>query len=118
MKLWEMIKGGAEEGLEALKDGVLVAGKTSRILRKRVELTSLQGEVRKLFTRLGSLAYEFHSRSEKDFYRDEGVKGLISQIVGHQNRVREIEGEIETIRSVERRKSSGKTSEAEQHPPI
>ena len=31
MKLWELIKKGAEEGLEVLKDGVLVAGKTSRI---------------------------------------------------------------------------------------
>ena len=119
MKLWELIKKGAEEGLEVLKDGVLVAGKTSRILRKRVELTSVQGDVRKLFTRLGSLAYEFHSKSEQDFYRDEGVRGLISQIEGHKNRVREIETEIETIRGEERRKSPGKTPEVqEQHPTI
>ena len=58
MTLWELIKKGAEEGLEALKDGVSVfmaeAGKTSRILKKRVELTSVQGNVRKAFIRLGS----------------------------------------------------------------
>ncbi len=119
MKLWELIKKGAEEGLEALKDGVSIAGKTSRILKKKVELTSLQGDVRKLFTRLGSLGYEFHSRSELGFYKDEGVKGLIAQIEVHKNRVREIEAEMETIRGEERRKSQGKTSEVrEQHPPM
>jgi hypothetical protein len=78
MKLWELIKKGTEEGLEMLKDGVSVAGKTSRILRRRVELTSVQVDVRKVFTRLGSLAYEFHSKNKQDFYRDEGVKGLLS----------------------------------------
>ncbi len=117
MKLWELIKKGAEEGLEVLKDGVSVAGKTGRILKKRVELTSVQVDVRKLFTRLGSLAYEFHSKGELGFYKDEGAKGLIAQIEIQKDRVREIETEMETIRAEERRKSSGKTSEAqEQHP--
>ncbi len=35
MRLWELIKKGAEEGLEVLKDGVSVAGKTGRILKKK-----------------------------------------------------------------------------------
>jgi hypothetical protein len=106
MNLWELIKKGAEEGLELLKDGVSVAGKTSRILGKRVELTSLQGHVRKTFIRLGSLAYELHSKGEQDFYGNEETKGLIAQIEGHKIRVREIETEIETIRREERRKAS------------
>jgi len=119
MKLWELIKKGAEEGLEVLKDGVTVVGNTSRILKKRVELTSVQGEVRKAFTRLGSLAYDFHSKNEQDFYRDEGVKGLMAQIEGHKSRVREIEAEIGTINGEERRKTSGKTGEShEQYPMI
>ena len=41
MNLWESIKKGAEEGLEALKDGVSIADKTKRILKKRLELTSV-----------------------------------------------------------------------------
>jgi hypothetical protein len=118
MKLWELIKKGAEEGLEVLKDGVTVVGKTSRILKKKVELTSVQGEVRKLFTRLGSLAYEFHSKNEQDFYRDEGVKGLMAQIEGHRSRVREIETEIETINKEERRKTSEKTGEGHEEYPM
>ena len=119
MNLWELIKNGAGEGVEVLKDGALVAGKTSRILRKKVELTSVQGDVRKIFTRLGNLAYDLHSKSEGNFYGDDGVKNLITQIEGHKNRVREIETEIETIRGEERRRSSAKPAPTgEPHPPI
>ena len=119
MKLWEMIKKGAEEGMEVLKEGAYVVGKTSRILKRRVELTSVQGDVRKAFTRLGSLAYEFHTNKEAEFYRDESVKGLIARIEGHKVRVREIESEIETIKGEERRGTSERPGTIpEQHPPI
>ena len=119
MKLWELIKKGAEEGVEVLKESAYFVGRKSRILKRRVELTSVQGDVRKVFTRLGSLAYEFHSKTDEDFYLDEGVKGLIARIESHKIRVREIEGEIEAIKGEERRKTSGKTWEShEQHPPI
>ena len=119
MELWELIRKGAKEGLEIIKDELWVAGKTSRILKKRVELTSVQSDVRKLFTRLGGFVYEFHSRGEQEFYRDEGVKSVISQIEGHKNGIREIEIEIETIRGEERQKSHEKTWEdKDQHPTI
>ena len=110
MGLWELVKKGAEEGLEALKDGVSVfmseAGKTSRILKKRVELTSVQGNVRKTFIRLGSLAYDLHSRGEGEIYGNEEVKTLITQIEGYKTRVREIEAEIEEVKREEGRKAS------------
>ena len=115
MSLWELIKRGAEEGMEALKDGVSVAGKTSRILKRRVELTSLQSSVRKVFVRLGSLAYQFHSRGEGEFYASEEVKGLIAQIEGHKVRVREIVAEIETLKREEGRRAS---KPGEEHPPM
>jgi hypothetical protein len=111
MNLWELIKKGAEEGMEVLKDGVSVADKTSRILKKRVELTSVQSNVRKVFIRLGSLAYELHSQGGREFYGNEEVKGLIARIEGHKNRVREIETEIETIKREERRKASKASEE-------
>lgn len=114
MNLWELIKKGAEEGLEVLKDGVSVAGKTSRILKKRVELTSVQSNVKKVFTRLGSLAYELHSTGEEEVFWNEEVKGLLTQIEGHKTRGREIETEIETIRRDERRKAS----KTEEQPPM
>ncbi len=99
---WELIKKGAEEGLEVLKEGVSVASKTSKILKKEVELSSIQIHVRKAFIRLGSLAYEFHSEGGEDIYGDEEVKGLIAQIEGHKHKVRKIETEIETILRQER----------------
>ncbi len=110
MGLWEQVKKGAEEGLEALKDGVSVfmseAGKTSRILKKRVELTSVQGNVRKTFIRLGSLAYDLHSRGEREIYGNEEIKTLVTQIEGYKTRVREIESEIEEVKREEGRKAS------------
>ncbi len=114
MNLWELIKKGAEEGLEVLKDGVSVAGRTSRILKKRVELTSVQSNVKKAFIRLGSLAYELHSKGEEEFFGNEEAKGLIAQIEGYKTRVREFETEIQTIRREERRKES----KTEEQPPM
>jgi hypothetical protein len=105
MSPWESIRKRAEEGTGVLKDGVSVAN-TSRILKKRVELTSVQGNVQKDFIRLGSLAYELHSTDERDFYGSEEVKGLITRIEGHKTRVQEIESEIETIRQEERRNAT------------
>jgi hypothetical protein len=110
MTLWESIKKGAEDGLEAMKDGLSVfrdeAGKTSRILKKRVELTSVQGDVRKAFIRLGSLAYDLYSREEKEVLDHPEVKELIAGVDGYQARVREIEAEIEVVKKEEARKAS------------
>jgi hypothetical protein len=122
MTLWELIKKGAEEGLEAMKDGVSVfmaeAGKTSRILKKRVELTSVQGYVRKTFIQLGSLAYELHSRGEPNIYENGEVKTLLAQIEDSRARVREIEAEIETIRLEEGKKASDLAPPNEPQPPV
>jgi hypothetical protein len=122
MNLWELIKNGAEEGLEVLKEGIWVfmaeAGRTSRMLKKRVELTAVQGQVRKAFTQLGSLSYELHSKGQLDTYGNEEIKALIVQVEGHETRVREIAAEIETIRREERRKTSGRASEAGMQPPM
>jgi len=110
MTLWELIKKGAEDGLEAMKDGLSVfmseAGRTSRILKKRVELTSVRGDVRKAFIRLGSLAYDLQSRDEKEILDHGEVKDLIAEVDGYKARVREIEAEIEVIKKEEEQKAA------------
>ena len=110
MTLWELIKKGAEDGLGAMKDGLSIfmaeAGKTSRILKKRVELTSVQSDVRKAFIRLGSLAYDLHSGDERDILGREEMRGLIAEVDGYKTRVREIEEEIEVIKKEEEGKGS------------
>jgi chromosome segregation ATPase len=123
MTLWELIRKGAEEGLEALKDGVSVlmaeTGKTSRILKKRVELTSVQGNVRKAFIRLGSLAYELHSKGDQEIYDNAEVKALLAQIDDYKARVRDMETEIEKIKREEKQKAAPQEPPpSEPQPPV
>lgn len=108
MGLWDQIKKGAEEGLEALKEGISVfvaeAGKQSKIIKKRVELSAVQNNVRKTFIRLGSVIYDLHTRGEKEFQEDPEVKDLVAQIDEYRARVREIELEIEGVKKEENSK--------------
>ncbi|MBP1716052.1 MAG: hypothetical protein H6Q42_4255 [Deltaproteobacteria bacterium] len=120
MVLWDAVKKGAEEGLDALKEGVSVfvaeAGKQSKILKKRVELSSVQNNLRKTFIRLGSQVYDLYIRGEQEIWQKDGVKELIGQIESYKTRVGEIDSEIETIKKEEGQASSEKPSEVD--PPI
>ena len=113
MALWDGIKKGAEEGLEAMKEGMAIfvaeAGKQGKIIKKRVELSSLQSNVRRTFIRLGSFVYDGHSRGEKGVLEKDEVKEWIAQIDQCKARVREIELEIEAIK----REVSTKAASAE-----
>jgi hypothetical protein len=114
MALWDMIKKGAEEGLEALKEGVAVfmaeAGRQSKIIKKKVELSAVQNNVRKTFIRLGSVVYDMHTRGEQEVFVQEEVKNLIDQVNSHKARVREIELEIEAIKKEEKNPTPAETS--------
>ena len=114
MALWDMIKKGAEEGLEALKEGVSVfmaeAGKKSKIIKKKVELSSVQNSVRKSFILLGSVVYDLHAQGQQAVFDQAEVKGLVEQINGYKARVREIELEIEAIKKEEVAKAPVATS--------
>jgi DNA primase large subunit len=113
MALWDGIKKGAEEGLEAMKEGMAIfvaeAGKQGKIIKKRVELSSLQNSVRKTFIRLGSSLYDDYCRGEKAVLEKGEVRELITQIDQYKARVREIELEIEAIK----REESSKAASAE-----
>jgi hypothetical protein len=121
MALWEMITKGAEEGLEALKEGVSVflaaAGKQSKIFKKKVELSSVQNNVRKTFIRLGSTVYDIHLRGEREVFGKTEVQDLIDQLESYKARVREIELEIEATKREEAPKIPPGTSEKKESPP-
>jgi len=110
MAFWGHIKKGAEEGLGALKEGMAIfmaeAGKQSKIIKKRVELSAVQNNVRKTFIRLGSAMYDLHLRGEGEFLQDAEVKDLIAQIDEYRARVREIEWEIEAAKREENAKKT------------
>ncbi|MDH4264572.1 MAG: hypothetical protein OEW45_02940 [Deltaproteobacteria bacterium] len=122
MALWDMVRKGAEEGLEALKGGVAVfmteAGRKSKIIKKKVELSSVQNNVRKTFIRLGSAVYDIHTRGEQEVFGREDVKLLIDQVDSYKTRVREIELEIEAIKKEEGPKTPEEISGKESTPPI
>ncbi len=122
MALWDTVKKGAEEGLEALKEGITVfvaeAERQSKIFRKKMELSSVQSNVRATFTRLGSLVYDLHSNGEKDLLQNLDVKGMIDQIEGFKAKVREIDQEIEAIRREEESTASGEEKGKEPPPAL
>ena len=113
MALWESVKKGAEEGFESLKESMTLfvaeAGKQGKIIRKRVELSAVQNNVRKAFIRLGTLTYDLHTRREPQVLDDTEVQDLIVEIDDYKARVREIELEIEAMK---REEGSKKASEA------
>ncbi|MBI4495778.1 MAG: hypothetical protein HY697_02475 [Deltaproteobacteria bacterium] len=121
MALWDMIKKGAEEGLEALKEGVSVfvleAERKGKILKRKVELSTLQASVRKTFVRLGAVVYEIHGRGETDVFSQPEVKSLFAQIEGFKLRVKEIEQEIEGMRRDQEKDRSSKGAAPEKEPP-
>jgi len=105
MALWDTVKKGAEEGFEALKEGMASfmaeAGKQGKIIKKRVGLSAVQNNDRKAFIRLGGLTYDLHGRREPQILDDTEVKELIEQIDVFKARVREIELEIEAMKREE-----------------
>jgi len=121
MALGDRIKEKAEEGLEALKEGVVVfmaeAGKQSRILKKKMEISSIQHRVRRTFIRLGSTVYDIHLRGEQEVFAQAEVKDLIAQLESYQARVRQIELEIEAIKQEKAPKAPAAASEKKESPP-
>ncbi len=121
MALGDRIKEKAEGGLEALREGVILfmaeAGKQSRILKKRMELSSIQHNVRRAFARLGNTVYDIHLRGEREVLAQAEVKDLIDQVEGYQARMRQVELEIEAIKQEKVPKASPSTSEKKESPP-
>ena len=95
---------------------VAEAGKQGKIIKKRVELSSVQNNVRKAFIRLGSLTYDLHGRREAQILDDTEVKDLISQIDVFKARVREIELEIEAMKREEGPKTPPEATDKESPP--
>jgi hypothetical protein len=121
MALWDQIKKGAEEGLEVLKEGMAIfmaeAGKQSKIIRKRVELSVLQNNVRKAFIHLGVRIYDLQTQGEKEYLEEGEIKDLIAQIDSYKSRVREIELEIEAMKREESSRTTSRSTDKKTTPP-
>jgi len=102
--LWDDIKTNAVEGFEVLKDEL---GKFSKqvesqgkILKKKIDLSSIQRKVHQGFTKLGSLVYEqIEDGKEATVFSNSDVKATIEEIKGYKAEVDAIEKEINTIKT-------------------
>lgn len=103
-ELWDDIKTNAVEGFEVLKDEL---GKLSKqvesqgkILKKKIDLSSIQRKVHQEFTKLGSLIYEqIEDGKQAVVFSDPDVKATIEEIKGYKVEVDAIEKEINAIKS-------------------
>jgi hypothetical protein len=101
--LWEDIKTNAVEGFEVLKDEL---GKLSKqvesqgkILRKKIDLSSIQRKVHQGFTKLGGLVYEgIEDGKQAAVFSDPDVTAAIEEIKGYKAEVDAIEREINSIK--------------------
>ena len=101
--LWDDIKTNAVEGFEVLKDEM---GKLSKqvesqgkILKKKIDLSSIQRKVHQGFTKLGSLIYEqIEDGKESGVFSNPDVKATIEEIKGYKSEVDAIEKEINSIK--------------------
>jgi len=101
--LWDDIKEGAQEGFEVLKEEMVKLTqeleKHGKIIKKKMDLSSIQRKVHQGFSLLGSRLYElFEEGKEKTTLNDPEILKIISDIKGYKAEVEAIEDEIDKIR--------------------
>ncbi len=101
--LWEEIKEGAQDGFEVFKEEMAKftqeLEKQGKIIKKRMDLSSIQRKVHQSFTLLGSRLYELTEEGkEKTVLKDPEILKLISDIKEYKAQVEAIEDEIMKIR--------------------
>ena len=100
--LWEEIKKGAAEGFEVLKEEVgkltKEVEKQGKIVKKKMDLSSIQRKVHQSFTHLGSRAYELTEGGKGDIQNDAEFADIIARIKQYKKEVKAIEAEIEKIK--------------------
>lgn len=101
--LWEEIKKGAAEGFEVLKEEVgkltKEVEKHGKIVKKKMDLSSIQRKVHQSFTQLGSRAYELVEEGNQGKIPDDvEFADIIARVKQYKKEVKEIEAEIEKIK--------------------
>jgi hypothetical protein len=100
---WENIKVGAREGLEVLKEELSKVTqeleKQGKIIRKKMDLSSIQRKVHQSFSRLGSRLYELiEEGKEKTVLTDPEILKTVADIKVFKAEVEAIEDEIIRIK--------------------
>jgi hypothetical protein len=101
--LWEEITEGAREGLEVFKEEMIKLThefeRHGRLIKKKMDLSTIQRRVHLGFSMLGSRLYELiEEGKEKAIITDPEIVKILSDIKEYKAEVEAIEAEIERIR--------------------
>jgi hypothetical protein len=102
-ELWEKIKKDALEGFEILKGEVAKFTKElekhGKVVKKKMDLSSIHRKLHQNFTQLGSRVYELVEDDQQDkIQEDSEFADIVSKIKELKTEVEAIEVEIENIK--------------------
>ena len=98
------IKKGAESGIQAIKDGTnVVFSEVSKLLKiseKKIDINSYKKKIEKNYTTLGELIYRYLTDGVTNPLDQADVREVLQNIYNYNERIQELQSEIEIIRSM------------------
>ncbi len=98
------IKKGAESGIQAIKDGTnVVVSEVSKLLKiseKKIDINSYRKKIEKNYTTLGELIHRYLTDGVTNPLDQADVREVLQNIYNYNGRIKELQSEIEIIRSM------------------
>jgi len=120
--LWEEIRDGAREGFEVLKEEMAKLTqeleKQGKIIKKKMDLSTIQRKVHQGFSMLGSRLFELFEEGKQDtILNDPEIAKIVSDIKGYKAEVEAIQEEIDRIREEGAKKAETEADKKAETPP-
>jgi len=100
--LWEKVKKGLDEGLEATKTGISTfldkTGDITQIARLRINIIGLHRKIRENFFEMGGRMYELITKGNEDILNDSEIKKLVKEVRALEKEIKDTEKKIEEIK--------------------
>ena len=98
------IKKGAESGIQAIKDGTnVVVSEVSKLLKiseKKIDINSYKKKIERNYTTLGELVHRYLTDGVTNPLDQADVREVLQNIYNYNERIQELQSEIEIIRSM------------------
>jgi len=100
--LWEKVKKGLDEGIEATKTGISAfldkTGEITQIARLRINIIGLHRKIRENFFEMGGRMYELIAKGKDEIANDSEIKKLIKEVKALEKEIKDTEKKIEDIK--------------------
>ncbi len=100
----DTIKKGAESGIQAIKDGTnVVVSEVSKLLKiseKKIDINSYKKKIERNYTTLGELVHRYLTDGVTNPLDQADVREVLQNIYNYNERIQELQSEIEIIRSM------------------